>query len=395
MVLAQILLKQAVTQLLESGQDAALRKSFAMHIMEVVSGSGFNGATKYSCDLSLSLRNHGHRVTAVCLPDSWIGARLSEAQIPVVTSGLERWPFQELKRIAAVCRQEDVDVVHTHNSRAHFFGVLLRQFFSIPTVATAHQNHIQLHWRFNDHVVANSDATLAFHRRFNLVRRAHSSRIYCPINTDAFQSASEEAIAQVKSQWNASHKQLVVGIVGNVAENKGHMFLIRAWPKILAAVPHAKLVIVGTDTSDYASAVRREIAKLQIEPAIHWAGHQSNVPEIMQALDLVVCASLSEAFGLTAAEALAAGKPVVATKVGGLPETVLHQETGLLVDPGNATALATSITQLLLDGQKRERLGKAGQQRVCQLFSNTNHIAALEAVFEQVAQRRKQSSRAA
>lgn len=366
-----------------------------MHIMEVVSGAGFNGATKYCFDLIRSLRERGHQVTPVCVAGGWLALKLEEQQIPYIHSALERWPLTELRRISKYCRDHGVDVIHTHNSRAHFFGVLLRKLFSIPTVATAHQNHVQLHWRFNDHVIANSDATLAYHRKYNLVRKAASSRVYCPIDTDSFHRVAPEAVAALRTQWELNKHLTAIGIVGNVADYKGHMFLVQALPKILAAVPTARLIIVGMNMTQYGIDLRREAKRLNVDHAICWAGYQDNPPAIMHALDLVVCASLNESFGLTAAEALAAGRTVVATKVGGLPETVLHRQTGLLVDPGSPDQLAASVIELLQNEELRKRYAAAGKQRVCELFSTTNHIRSLEQVFERVTPQRRATADAA
>ena len=149
-----------------------------MHVMEIVSGRRPNGAIVHCQILSRELVRRGHRVTVVCRRGAWIGEQLESdcVGVEIVESELDRWPFDELRRVAAIVGEREVDVVHTHMSRAHAFGALLRWFGGVPSVATAHCRHIQLHWMLNDYVIAASEATRRYHRRYNLVG---SRRIGC------------------------------------------------------------------------------------------------------------------------------------------------------------------------------------------------------------------------
>ena len=98
----------------------------------------------------------------------------------MIRSDLHRWPFDELRRISRFVRQEKIDVIHTHTSRSNFFGILVRWLTGVPSVATAHSCHIQLHWMFNDWVIAVSESTRRYQRRYNLVRTAASRRFTTP-----------------------------------------------------------------------------------------------------------------------------------------------------------------------------------------------------------------------
>jgi len=141
-----------------------------MRIMEIVSGVGVNRAVTHCLVLTRELARRGHAVTLVCRPDAWIARQLAVDPVDVIPSDLHRWPLDELRRLAALARERRIDVVHTHMSRAHSFGVLLRWAGGLPCVATAQSRHVQLHWMFNDRVIAVSDTTRRFHRSYNLVR---------------------------------------------------------------------------------------------------------------------------------------------------------------------------------------------------------------------------------
>ncbi len=156
-----------------------------MKIMEIVSGAGADRATAHCLGLVRRLARRGHVVTVVCRRGAWIEEQLAAGsghlgeRIDVVESDLHRWPADELRRIARLAHQRRIEVVHTHMSRAHAFGVLLRWRSGLPCVATAQNCHVQLHWMFNDRVIAFSDTARRFHRSYNLVRADRMVTILC------------------------------------------------------------------------------------------------------------------------------------------------------------------------------------------------------------------------
>ncbi|MCA9218640.1 MAG: glycosyltransferase, partial [Planctomycetales bacterium] len=137
--------------------------------MQICSGWNVNGAIITCLETTRALLERGHEITLVCRPNAWIGQQFPGGEVQVIHSDLSRWPLTELKRVAAIAREKKIDVVHTHMSRAHFFGVLLRHLFKIPCVATANNRYLQLHWMFNDRVIAASRANKKYHSRVNLV----------------------------------------------------------------------------------------------------------------------------------------------------------------------------------------------------------------------------------
>lgn len=362
-------------------------------VLMVTSGDGFNGAIKYAFELVVDLRRQGVEVLPVCIPNSWMSHQFEVAGIEYVASPLSRYPLTELKRVAAIARERRISVVHTHNSRAHSFGVLLKLLHGLPVVATAHQRHLQLHWCFNDYVIANSDMTLRSMRRFNFVRKSRIHRVYCPIREEFLQGAPRAEVDSMRTSWGFEPSDRVIGCVGNVCPRKSQLNLIRAFPKVFREFPNARLVMVGDDRDDYAQACRQAVEELGLQAAVRWLGHQDNIPLVMSCLDVCVCTPTEEAFGLTAAEALAAGVPVVATRVGGLPETVIDQETGLLVPPKEPNALSAAITSLLTDGALRDRLASEGRQRVRRLFNTAEHTAQLLDVYQQVGSGKRHAAR--
>jgi glycosyltransferase involved in cell wall biosynthesis len=179
--------------------------------------------------------------------------------------------------------------------------------------------------------------------------------------------------------------RLLMGVVGDVIARKGLIHLIRALPGILHSVPQAHLLCVGHTQDAYAARCRAEAEVRGVASAITWAGPRSDIDRILAGLDIYVLPSLEENLPLAILEAMASGCPVVATAVGGIPECVTHNRTGLLVPPSQEGALAEALIRVLQDPALRQRFGQAGRERIRDCFSIESQIPRLEAVFQRTA----------
>jgi len=359
-----------------------------MNIMEIVSGADVNGAVVHCLLLTRELMRRGHRLTLVCRPNAWIATQLAGEPVDIIESDLHRWPPDELRRLAVIAREHSIDVLHTHMSRAHFFGVLLRWLSGVPSVATAHNRHIQLHWMCNDRVIAVSEATGRFHRTYNFVRRTRLDVIHNFVDYRRFAAVDENKRALVRAGFGVAPASLLIGSIADVIREKGLIHLVRALLPVRRVVPAARLLVVGGRSASYRAEIERAADQLGVASMITWAGWRSDVADIMQALDVFVLPSLEENFPLVIAEAMAAGLPVVATAVGGVPECVSAGETGVLVPPADADALADALIGLLRDASLRRRLGEAAQERVRRLFAPEVQVPRIEASLSLAARAR-------
>ena len=352
-----------------------------MKILQIISGGNINGAVTYSKFLSEQLERFGHEVTVLCRPGSWLQQRMPQS-IEVVESDFSRRPL-ELRRVAKWIREQHFDVMHSHMSSAHFFGVLMRLMTGTPVVATAHQCSVQLHWRLNHHVIANSDATAAYQRKINWVPASKLTTVYCFTDLERFTNTTPDAVRWVRNEMRIKDKDFVVGVVGDVIARKGHLYLFKAIEQIVASVPNFKLVLVGRFHRDQ-SYVKR-LRSMQRNPAllnrVKWLGVRENVQDFMGAFDVAVVPSVEEPLGLVALEAMATGTPVVATNVGGLPEIVQSNVTGLLVPRKNPRELARAVIAMAQDADLRQRLGESGQRFVQENFKPEELARKVEVVL--------------
>lgn len=360
-----------------------------MNILEIVSGAEVNGAVIHCMLLARGLAKRGHRVTLLCRPNAFIAQQLAHDDIEIIPSDMHRLPLDELKRIAQECKRREIEVIHTHMTRAHNFGVCLRGMTRIPCVATAHSHIVQPHWIFNDHVVAVSDATRCFQRRRNFVRQNRIETVHGFMDYSRFASVPVEAGLAIRSEWNVPPSAPLLGIIGDIIPRKGQLFLVRAYAMIRRQFPNARLVVVGEPKrgTEYYERARAESEKLGVGADIIWAGHRNDIPQVMSALDVYVLASLDEMFPVAVLEAMAAGRAIVATRVGGVPECITHGSTGLLVAPTDHEALANAIVQLLGDPDSRMEMGQRASGVARTEFSVESQTPRMEEVFERVISR--------
>jgi glycosyltransferase involved in cell wall biosynthesis len=171
----------------------------------------------------------------------------------------------------------------------------------------------------------------------------------------------------------------VVGIIARLSEVKGHVYLIRAMPKVLAQIPEARLVIVGEGKikPDLVSLCER----LGIIRSVYFISEIPDLPQALALMDVFVMPSLNEGLGLSLMEAMAAGREVIGSNVGGIPNLIRHEDTGILVEPSNEGQIAEAIVRLLGDKSQREQLGLRAREFILENFSARAMVEQTERVY--------------
>lgn len=195
---------------------------------------------------------------------------------------------------------------------------------------------------------------------------------------------------KVRAELGLEEQQFVVGIVGQLTPRKGQLELVRAFAAALPRMPEAVLLIVGApifnDDDKYLDKVKRLIEELGIANRVVLTGARNDVPELMQALDLLVVNSKHEPFGGVVLEAMACGTPLLATAVDGIPEMVQHTVTGWLVPPRNERPLTDALLLLHDIPQLREDCSTIARQAVPR-FSSEKYLKLIEEFYQQVRRR--------
>jgi glycosyltransferase involved in cell wall biosynthesis len=281
-------------------------------------------------------------------------------------------------------------MVHAHGLRGALIGVLAAQRAGIPAVFTAH-NLVPplgaLPRFFLAHVGRHAAAVLAVSQAVAATLLAAGiapekiAVIPNGIDLAPFDTGMDRAVARAACGLPA--EALLVVAVGRFAPEKGLDVLIRAFPQVTTRFPQARLLLVGSGPLD--TELRALADQTPAQNAVVFAGRQSDVAPFFLSADVVAIPSRQEGQGIVALEAMAARQPVVASRVGGLVETILPGETGLLVPSEDLDALAQALLALLADESQRRDMGSQGRARVETEYTAEKMVTRIEAIYSRLA----------
>jgi glycosyltransferase involved in cell wall biosynthesis len=326
---------------------------------------------------------HGWDVVIACRPASRLHAEASAAALPVVAvamrSAVDARAFRALRRLV---RERGVDLVHTHSSVDSWLGGLAARSLGRPVVRSRHVSipiprRRALVYRLADRVLTTGDAI----RAIVAAAGVPPERIVSvPAGVDTARFHPGVSGAGVRAELGVAPRSALVGLVANIRGSKGHDHFLEAARAVLAAAPATRFVIVG-DGVGFAE-VRRRVADMGLVGEVIMTGFRRDIPEVMAALDVLVLPSTkSEATSQVIPQAFAVGTPVVATAVGGIPELVRDGETGRLVPPADAAALAQAILDVLRDRPRAVAMARAGRELVLRGYTVDAMMATTTAVY--------------
>ncbi len=185
---------------------------------------------------------------------------------------------------------------------------------------------------------------------------------------------------ELRRQLDLEANQPVVGAIGRLSPEKGHLFLIKAWPEILKKVPSAKLVIVGD--GPLRAELETEAVKLGIQASVRFAGFRQDGRRFFSLFDIMVLPSLDEGLPYVLLEAMIKKVPVIATSVGEIPEVLQNGQLGVLVQPADPSAISKHTTCLLLNEAKRKDYAQLARLSVLKLYSHESRIEKIVAVYK-------------
>lgn len=212
------------------------------------------------------------------------------------------------------------------------------------------------------------------------------AKIYSGIEMDRFHPVSEEEKKGLRENWGLGEHDAVIGIVSKLWEGKGHDLLIRAFEKIRKEKQHARLVIVGEGY--LMESLKTQVRQLELSDGVIFTGFLEDVPRIIATFDVAVLPSYFEGMGRVLLEAMAMEKPVVGTRVGGIPDLIEEGLNGYLVDPGNERELASALLSILNDRGLATQMGKAGRKKMTDRFSAGMMVRSIEMVYSELLKRK-------
>jgi glycosyltransferase involved in cell wall biosynthesis len=352
-------------------------------ILHLINTLSAGGAELHLLTLCRHFKRYGVELVVACLREQVSGSRslagdFEREAIRVVRLKADgRFDLRSISGLATLAAKEQPDILHTHLPRADLAGACRRLLHSsVPWVCSVHDIHDQswsgrwtlplfnLVWRRADRVIAISHAVKDWLVKERAVPDEKVSVIHYGIEPERFSKSQSD----LKQKW-ALVGNLVIGAIGRLEPRKGHDCLVRALAELKNIIPGVSLVIAGHDPWGYGKELQSLIDRLDLTKEVRLVGFQSDIAAFLSAIDIFAFATHSEGFGQVVIEAMAAGKPVVASKIAPLTEIIREGKTGLLVSHDDPQAIAKAVAWLFAHPEQAREMGKHGQARVHTHFS--------------------------
>jgi glycosyltransferase involved in cell wall biosynthesis len=288
--------------------------------------------------------------------------------------------------VFALLRRHAPALVHCHTGRANWIGGLGARWARVPALSTRRMDRrvargLRTRWLYGRLLRRVAAISPAVERRL-LAAGVEPQRIrviWSAVDPDALApSAPREAL---RAQLGAPPETACVLAAANLVRRKGVDVLLAA---VAALAPGARWALWIAGDGPERAALEAAASRLGVGDRVRFLGRRSDVPDLLEACDVFVLPSRKEGLGVAALEAMARGRPVVASAVGGLAEVVAADETGLVVPPGDAAALATALERLIADPELARRLGAAGAKRVAEHFLAERMVSAYESLYREI-----------
>ncbi len=353
-----------------------------MRILHLISSSGLFGAERVAIELSKVLIRHGyHPIIGVLKnthnPHTEVTDEAKENSIDhAVFPCRSQFDRKLISSLREFIKTNHVDLVHCHGYKSNFYGILASRNM-VPAVTTNH-NWLRPNWRLKVYCLIDSLLIRYFNRIIAVSDEVKEEMlavgvpeekirvIYNGIDLDRFkdQCSSEK----IRKELGLDGNDRIVGTIGSFTEAKGYDYLLKAAKEIIDARKAVKFLIVGDGPLN--GHLRNTARGLGIQDNVIFTGYRKDIPELLSVMDMYVLSSVREGLPMVLLEAMAAGKPVIASKVGAVPKVIIDNESGVLITPGDAGEMKKAVLDLLSDDSRSKRLGLAGQKRLKENFSS-------------------------
>jgi glycosyltransferase involved in cell wall biosynthesis len=352
-------------------------------IIHIIPALDIGGAEKLLFDLVNSLNKEKYEVmVATVVRGGILVKNFEEAGIPVqIFKKKTKLGLGVLWKIYRYLRKENPQIVHTHLFGGDTWGRIAAILARTPIiVSTEHNTNFDEKFikrivkkflsYFTDKIIAVSEAVRKYSISKDYISEKKIEVIFNGINLEKFLSISQKEFGEPP----------IIGIVGRLAEQKGHKYLFESL-NLLKTIPWT-LWVVGDGPKK--AELERLSKDLDLRERILFLGAQENIPDILDKIDIFVLPSLWEGLGLAVIEAAAAAKPIVATNVGGIPEIIEDEKTGLLVEPGNVKSLADGLERVILGEGEALVMGRAARECVREKFGAERMVKKYEELYEKL-----------
>lgn len=305
------------------------------------------------------------------------------------------WDLRAWWRLYRFAKDKQIDLIQTYGLKADIIGRIVGKFLGIPAnITSVHSTDPWRKWYhvaldvltsgLTDMYISTSEAgRMAVHHR---ERIPLSKILTIPNGIDLTKYTPEHVDSQklkhFRKIFEIDPRTQVIGIVANLCKMKGHKIIVDALPSIQKSFPELKCLFVGTDFLN--GEIHRYVNEKHLEHIIVFTEFQKDIPEMLSLLDVFLLPSQWEGLPTALLEAMAMKRPIVASSVGGIPEIIISEQTGLLIPPEDPDALAEAVVFLLENPHVAHAMGEASYKLIREHFSVQSFVAQMEAVYDQL-----------
>ncbi len=374
-------------------------------ILYVIDNLEFGGGERVFSQLINRLPRERYKIMVACLPTGVFVEKIKESGALIKPVDMRnRSNFKVILQLRGLMKDQNIDIVHSQGARADFFARMAAMLARVPVVFSTVPMTVEgfdvnpikkliyillnrFSERFVDRFMVVSDALKKMMIEKHKIEPQKVVKIYNGIEKDDYVIADDEIMCirtGFRNKSGLEEDTPVIGIIGRLVWQKGIEHFIEVIPEILKEFKEARFFIVGDGPLE--NKLKAASKKLKIDDKISFTGFRSDIKDILASIDIFVMPSLLEGLPMILLEAMAMGKPIVATNIDGINEVVENGKTGLLVPPKAPEALSEAIVNLLIHRDQACQMGINARRVVEERFGVDIMIRKVEEVYEELLQ---------
>lgn len=341
-----------------------------IRVIHIDTEKGWRGGQQQAIYLHEGLIKRGIESLFICNPNSALYDYCIKNSLPFETIRMRNEADVIAgRKIAKIISKHDQTIIHCHSAHALSIGLIVKYLskssilIGVRRVDFNTRKNILSRWKYNN---SNIDKIICISEKIKNVliedgiNPTKLRTIHSGIDVSKFNTSQD--VDNIKSEFGIKDREIIVGTIAAFVGHKDYYNLIDAAKLVLDKNISVKFLCVGD--GELLHEIKSKALQLGLEKSIIFTGYRTDIGSFLKLFDVFVLASKKEGLGTSILDAQSAGLPVISTRTGGIPEIIIHNKNGLLVEPGNSSQLAEAITYLLKNSDKRMKLGEAALEFV-------------------------------
>lgn len=359
-------------------------------ILHICLSNGWGGLEMYPIRIGNELLKRDYQVLGLCRKGTQVESGMKQAGLTCFSASSKlNLLTLEVPRLIKWLVKNHITVIHCHKSGDLLVAAIIKHFIKVKIIFTEHmgvkrpKKDVYHRWVYSqvDQVLSISDETYQRNIHALPIDSAKISRLWLGTNIPQLSNLTSPEKEHLLNEIGLTDDSYVIGTIGRISPGKGQVELIKAFSLIVNEIPNAKLLIVGgTEESQgcdlhYLATIRKLIDSLNLQQQVIFSGFRRDIDSLFSLMDVVCLPYRNEAFGLTAIEAMAAQRPIIAANTGALPEILA--ENAVYCDPDDEHSIASAILQRYQNPRQAQHDAIKARDRACTEFSIDVHMQKL------------------